>query len=318
MSRCYWLETDLETDDLWALLVLSRLHRIVPRVIVVGEGDSSIKAQRIQVYIEQLYPQDYKTIQLIQGQDSHRKFGLDGLDIQGYQGHYQVVAPADQYASCFKRFVQESIDCHAIPTMILIKPIRELIQLPIDQLGQVEAYMYGGFNLRTLLEEQWIRSDKLVQLLNAFKRLFLYESHFATGSVSSICKQTMPLLYAQYKQMLQLNKNKKTFVQCLDRVMTTWNQHMLSRCIDKQDAKSMQLVHNIQQGGDFQMVAADQALTCLLPIDDPQNSTLVKPVNVSFDPASHYTTLTDCVNSSVYCFHSVSFDFIQACLLHTI
>lgn len=80
-SRNIWLETDLEPDDVAAMCIFkNRGYRFSH--VLVGEGDSTVKCDRIIKYLKLLETKEenLSSSVIIKGFDSNRKFKKDGLE----------------------------------------------------------------------------------------------------------------------------------------------------------------------------------------------------------------------------------------------
>ncbi len=312
-----WVETDEEPDDIMALAVIDQ-----PDYFVVGEGDSSIKFNRINEYAKLL---GNKKPVLIKGESSDKPFHADGKEFDKL-GHYE---PTEDYFQNLKKFATGYK-----PVMFSIKPMRELLALfkkdqktITDLVKNIELFCYGSFNFITLFtDKKWnvYDDDKqhLVTLLNSFKKVNIYETFFATGADNSINKEKFPKLYNLFQE-----KKDEPFYQALIRLVTNWNQHIRDECQkDIDDAKSkgkepspvdINIINNISGNEDFQFVLADFALAAVHKDIEPVK---VKNLRFEFNPYAKriVTAFDDCTDdevSNVYVYKSLDKEQIEDLLV---
>lgn len=208
------LQTDLEPDDVLANLILSKRFNI--HHVIVGEGDADIKQSRMRKYLELLSSNE--TI-LLRGQSSNNLFDQDGKefsDLEISKSNYDK----NQFISLIKKYVQ-TIDN---PKIIFLKPPRELLETFSElkeYLAKITAYFYGGFNFRCLMLSY--ASERILEVLNAFKKVHIYESFFATGSDNTINKI---LDYQLYQVLLKQSKNNP-YIDKLMQLTHLWNSSIM-------------------------------------------------------------------------------------------
>jgi hypothetical protein len=244
-----WVETDLEPDDVLALMLppLSSAQ-----YYVVGEGDPKIKYNRMKRYCQLL--KNEKAV-VIEGLGSENEFPKDGTEFDNL-AHDQC---DEDYFQHFSTFASSES-----PIMFSLKPMRELVkefssnEERVKELVQrVDLYIYGGFNFRLV-------SEKILALLAHFKRVFVYESFYAIGEENSMTKANFPRLYAYFQ-------NSSEYLQTLKRLTSIWNCHLQDKCLENvkkaKDAEKkrrhQKIIDHISGNEDFQFVIADFALVAV-------------------------------------------------------
>lgn len=238
-----WIETDLEPDDVLALKIFPKAN-----YYVVSEGNAYIKYIRLKKYLQLL---NYSNTIIIKGDNHSKSFKLDGKEFDILEDDFH---PNTNYLDNFIKFASSSN-----PIMISIKPIRELINefkknkdLIKSLTSNITMYCYGGFNLRCIKEK-----DILLELINSFKEVYIYESFFATGQTNSINKDNFSELY-QY-----LSKSQDEFDKTLMRLIYNWNLEMVESIKDSSLDRHIKILKNIEGHMDFQIVLADFALAAV-------------------------------------------------------
>jgi len=283
----FWVETDLEPDDTEAIFVLSDAD-----YYVVGEGNANIKYNRMLEYCQLM---GNKPAVIIQGLGSDKDFKLDGKEfdlLPNNECH-------EEYMPNFIKFAKSDN-----PIMFSLKPMRELMAWYREDsvairilLSNVDLYVYGGFNFRSLLKNNM---KELPELLQSFKNVYLYESFFATGKENSIDKHNCPVLY---KYLMDHKTNP--YIEKLLRLTYNWNTHMYEEASEalkntnlSEKVRQMKekIVKNIKSNEDFQFVLADFALAAIYRD--------IKPVpmkNIKFDSwFTEFEETTDPTNMFFY------------------
>jgi len=213
-SNSVYLETDLEPDDIFALYLLSKKKQITH--IVAGEGDARIKLSRAIKYLSLLN----QNAKILIGLSSNKKFDADGKefnDLKISDEKYDDI----KYINFVKDYIKTMIDMSYDPVMIFLKPPRELInnmnQLK-PYLKHVKAYMYGGFNFRS------VDVEKIPSLFQIFKEVTIYESFHATGSENTLNENTNRTLY---KNIMELS-NTNEYIKTLLRFTKLWNSNIIN------------------------------------------------------------------------------------------
>lgn len=255
-----FIETDLESDD---VLALYRNTLRKANYYVVGEGDPKIKYNRMKRYCKLLGNNDAV---VIQGLGSKKPFPNDGKEFDSLETN----SCNEGYMDHFKQFATASD-----PVMFSLKPMRELVKEYAENKEQVKGlvknvtlYVYGGFNFRCLVREY---GKELIELLYCFKKVSIYESHYATGE-NSVNKQNSPLLY----KYCQEHKDDP-YIQTLLRLINIWNCHLrdemketLETKTEPNDIKRLhKIICDIEGNEDFQFVLADFALTSVYDKVEP-------------------------------------------------
>lgn len=266
----YWHETDLEPDDVLAIMMLPSA-----KYVVVGEGDVNIKFERASRYYSLLgyWPE------FLRGHMSNKPYHCDGEEFDGLLRSVPDLSfsPAlinGRYADKFHEFARAKE-----PVMVSLKPMRELfgwyLRNSAEVLGlikKVTLYAYGGFNFRNLLTMDLISGkyglqDELVTFLRGFKNAVIYESFHVTGARNSMNRVSAPLIYKMLDQ-----HRKYRYVQALFRLIGLWNRHIVKEIqeemrtdTDPESCKrSRKILESIQGNEDFQFVVADFGLAALM------------------------------------------------------
>jgi len=175
----FLISTDLETDDLLAIYMLSKIIRKSKILFLVGEGNSNIKEIRMKSYVKTC---GFTNAIVIRGYSSKKLFSYDGHDVMMPNEANDVldeIKPNPLNMKVVINFIKEST-----PFIISLKPPRELIQM-WDQ-GESEALSkcifagYMSFNMRCLMRE-W-KYVKPIEFLNNFKQCYFYETHYAVDN----------------------------------------------------------------------------------------------------------------------------------------
>jgi len=249
-----WVETDLEPDDVLALMMLKNID-----YYVVGEGNADIKYDRMIRYCELL---GNKGAIVIKGQNSDKLFENDGKEFDVLENKICI----EDYLHNFMKFASMKD-----PIMFSLKPMRELLTeyrkdpVLIKQFTKnIELYVYGGFNFRCILKTH---EKELLELLNSFKKVHIYESFYVSGEFNSINKTNFPKLY----QYIMEHAAEPSY-QTLLKLTYNWNDylyHDISKWIDtvQKDSdiykRNMKIMKDIQDNMTFQYVLADFGLTAI-------------------------------------------------------
>lgn len=213
------LQTDLEPDDVFANFILNKKFNI--HHVVVGEGSADIKHARILKYLELL--NSSKTI-CFRGQSSNKLFDKDGKefhDLKVNKGDYD----SNQFVSLIKTYIHRADN----PVMVFLKPPRELMECFTElknDLKCVTSYFYGGFNFRCLMPTY--KNEQILEMLDNFREVHIYESFHATGSNNTINKNSEPKLY---QGLLKLRTNNPYIDKLFD-LTRLWNSSLMIDCYD--------------------------------------------------------------------------------------
>lgn len=298
-----WVETDLEPDDVLALRLKPLCYA---NYYVVGEGENpNIKYNRMKRYTQLL---NNSTAVIIQGFGSMKAFPNDGdeFDNLGNSG-------CDQYY--LENFLKFSSSSN--PVMFSLKPMRELLNeynknkgMIINAVKNIELYLYGSFNFRCVLKEH---KNNLIELLNNFKKVCIYESFYATGEQNSINKNNYPLLYNYF-----IEHSNDPYIETLIKLTTIWNchlrdefkTHLKNETRIERIKRSQKVIDNIIGHEDFQYVLADFGLVAVYDTIEP-----VPIKNLRFDDDG-YTKFDDSLEeSNMYVYRDVDFNTIEQLIL---
>lgn len=245
----FWLETDLEPDDLLALVMLPKAD-----VYVVGESIALVKKQRLQLYLEMMH---HTEATIVEGLDSDRVFANEGAEFQ-----FPDRISAGESGFDVRRYLELLTDFsqREHPQMIVLKPPRELILAyqtypeMRNTLAKITCYIYGGFNFRAIKH-----AADLVSILESFNTTYIYESYHVTGADNSLNADTYPEIY-QYI----MSHNHHPLIEAILQSTKTWNQHMAKRLKALPlTPRRQKILTNIAKNLDFQFVLADVALAAV-------------------------------------------------------
>ncbi len=220
----FWIETDVEPDDVLALAILAICGNI--HTIIFGESPhpSDIAGSGIQVLDKMGTPLDYYSV--LRGQSSTKEFVYRGKEHSTSDySHYlrsDTYSP-DEYQFMFKRFVRGALDAGRIPVFVGLKPPRELFDtahLLKNELKEVVGISYGGFNYRSVCNKDPEREARFLTILSYFKSHTTYESFLATGPNNSVNPISDPQLFAAIAKPTE-------FWTSFNALMTNWNRALI-------------------------------------------------------------------------------------------
>lgn len=249
--------TDLEPDDLLALLVLQK-RGFVPSVVVVGEGNAAIKALRMKAYLRVLGLLD---TQVLSGVHSNKPFHADGeectsvfttdelVEYQRVQTTGAVLTP--EHNAIASNRVRDALlhflHIHEEPLIVALKPMREFLHMDAPDkatvrkaLSSATLALYGSFNLRCLF---WLgrsvvpdagytarTQQEVLDWFAACKQVLLYESYHATGENNSINHMNMPRVYELLRQSSFNTQSNVQLQELLFKLIHSWNTHIVECC----------------------------------------------------------------------------------------
>ena len=270
-----WIETDLEPDDVLALYVLPNA-----KYYVVGEGNANIKYNRMIRYCSML---GNLNATVIEGTCSDKNFELDGKEFE----NLDTQTCSESYIDHFTNFATGQN-----PVMFSLKPMRELLNKYVKDpilikylVSKITLYVYGGFNFRCLA---WKNKKELLELINSFKKVCIYESFFVSGEINSMNKLNAPRLYNYLKD------HANNYTTTLSKLTYNWNKSILDDMVlslkkekldDNTRHRHQKVVDNVTGNEEFQYVIADFALAAVYRDIEPLPVT-----NLKFD---NYTTFDD-------------------------
>lgn len=242
--------TDLEPDDLVAIYILSKhITKNQNVMIVVGEGNSYIKFQRMQTYIHIL---NIKAT-IIQGYNSNKDFTYDGEDIFS-SDHCRMLRDTkkdlDYDMFNLLNFIKKK------PIIFCFKPPRELIEFNYDFFSDITLFGYMSFNVRCLQN-----TEKVSKLLNSFKLVIYYESFLAIGSNNSI-SYTLPNFIDKVNYLW----NKDIIEDCRTTIKRLQDKTSDSK-IEERIKQNQKIIDNIEKSNYKQFVNADCGMICTLLLD---------------------------------------------------
>jgi hypothetical protein len=217
------ISTDLETDDLMALWMLSKEIPYSNIIFLVGEGNALIKKIRMEYYAEIL---GFKNFKVVRGYSSDKNFIYDGYDVltkytilrSFYLIYYFIMNWLIKILGCEDISVKEikKFIIDKTPLIISLKPPRELIDIYItnpDIFNECILYGYMSFNLRCLMKKN--SKTLIVNFLESFKECYYYETYHAIGSNNIIGNND-----------IDMEKLPKVVYE----VMMYWNKGLLKSC----------------------------------------------------------------------------------------
>lgn len=323
-----WVETDLEPDDVLALKVLQRKTHISN--IVVGEGNSKIKVNRIKNYVKLLGLASCTRI--IKGIGSKKPFPMDGREfdlLDQHDKHTNSNIKVFHHEQQYVKDIVEYINSNQTPTLIILKPFRELMkywkQIPTELIEKTTIWIYGSFNFRTLMNDKTnsTNTEQILNILHSFHRVYLYESFFATGENNDINKLNMPKVYETFSSL----KHIDPFFNVFEQLMFNWNTHMLQsswktvkKCKENQEYqdvsgkcdRALKIVNNIGIHFNFQIVCADLALVVCFNEKHIMEQYFHK-IELQFDPVTKYSTFNKVNDSSsrIFAAQNIPWDLLE-------
>jgi hypothetical protein len=210
LSKLLWVETDLEPDDILAIDVLRKKREVY--AYVCGEGNVDKKMNRLSHYYGQTPAQLF-----IKGKGSDKDFPepYDSTDVSKPNANLKT---ANEYMSELTTFSNAKGS-----TMVIIKPPREIYEQfllnPTETkklLSNMDCYMYGSFNLRSLKANK----EQLKDFLSSFRCLYIFETHYGLGSKNSV----NPDIFKAYSSLA----NAKHFTE----ISKQWNDYIVTDCKD--------------------------------------------------------------------------------------
>ena len=233
--------TDFEPDDFWAFKILRNL-KIVPRAIIVGEGDVSRK-HACALKMIRMCGWEGKT-EVVCGMGSNKlgfsvTVGGVQTDLDGTYFSDLEIEPKIYVDELFRQFMTSLPDTGTL--LICLKPMREFAKWYTEdpaQFAQVcsrfDTLFYGSFNFRQLAG---VTSMKHVEsLLTCFRNTYIYESFYAivtpdttnanAGPQNSINSQNEPKLFEV------MMSQKDEFSEVLCKVTELWNNCVKQKCVE--------------------------------------------------------------------------------------
>jgi hypothetical protein len=217
--RSLLVMTDLETDDVIAIYLLSRRFRNTKIMFLVGEGCAYIKKLRMESYIKTL---GFTNAEVVRGYGSDRLFKYDGYDIMTKEQIDGLDWASINWTAENKEEVKEKVFKFIrdeSPFIISLKPPRELMEMFVNGHPRYRRIFkrcvfagYMSFNLRCLMNDY---KRKLVNFLRSFKLCYFYETHYAVGSNNIITKDDF-----DFDKLPEIIKN----------VMYLWNKFQAEDC----------------------------------------------------------------------------------------
>ena len=298
-----WIETDLEPDDVFALLLLP-----LAEFYVVGEGNARIKYNRMIEYVKLLKETKKDKIEpiLIQGIGSMKDFSLDGKEFDGLANNNCT----ENYLKQFIKFANSKN-----PVMFSFKPMRELLaeyiknpELIKSLVSEVILYVYGGFNFRCLFNEK----QKLLDLLHCFNKVYIYETFFVLGENNSMNKKNSNRLY---KYIIE-HPNK--YFETMFKLTYNWNKNIINDMAESLKNPNLdhstrnqhrKVIDNVIGNEDFQFVVADFGLAIVYE--------KIKPYPISNLRFENYTIFDwSDKPTNMYAYKDISIKHIEELILN--
>lgn len=214
------ITTDLEPDDVIALQILFKklkeasFHK--PIMVIVGEGDPSLKLFRMNMYANLFAPQ--LKMEVLQGIGSDRFYSQDGQEFFTPECINSIRDSMPYSEKSLLEKIKQFLTFHFHHTTIInLKPPRELIKIWLEdnELFDNTIFLgYMGFNLRCLLEHY--EKNCIQDFLNSFKKVMYYECSMAIGRNNNISSKD--------------GFNFGMLPGYIEKLMQMWNQELHKEC----------------------------------------------------------------------------------------
>ena len=310
-----WLETDLEPDDVLAIYTLPK--RSV-KWVVVGEGNASIKAARLNRYHQLLEQSGHccfqSALRIIKGEDSDKQFPGDGQEFDDLDVESEARRATYSYRYKYDMELWHFIDQNDDPVMISLKPMRELVEwyksapdVAGDLLSKVTWYVYGGFNFRCIDDK-----EALLQMMGRFKRVYIYESYHATAEQNSVNRINSPQLYTL------LTESNNGFIDALSRITRLWNGHIVQELKNSNSERAKKVVASVTGNEQFQYVLADFALTSLIGISDAELTGRLQHIGAIRFDSNGYISFQETTDGTILLYKNLGFEYVYNIVVRAI
>lgn len=181
VSKCV-VFTDCEPDDILALIALKKDIEC----IVCGEGPEPMnKVVRVKTILG-----ISDTPLVIPGGPSKKEFQYEGYEM----GKLKMESEVAKLEKVDASFVKNTLKFHLAQgtDLVILKPPKELFELWCEDnkaLSNCRAFMYGSFNMRSMLlrgEKGPERIQMLEKFFAAFKELYYFTNHEAVGNNNNV------------------------------------------------------------------------------------------------------------------------------------
>jgi hypothetical protein len=238
--------TDLEPDDCFALLVL-RLRGVTPKGILVGEGCSTAKVQRMRTLAPYL---GWQSAHILQGMPSDTCL-LEFEEPRDYLEDTvrEPVCGTTSWARTLGAVLDDGFDCRELtvledlnpirqPTLLFLKPPRELVHAEKTEpeeakklFARVRLVLYGSYNLRQVGYENvvgWLDPAK-----TPFQSVILYENHGSMdydGAFKTLREDNMEPWGSFHGREARKVHSLGQYARRLRAFMQQWDAYILKDC----------------------------------------------------------------------------------------
>jgi len=269
------IETDFEPDDAIAILAHAAQFTNIDLTVIVGESKPNEKLPYVRKFLNAIrikYPNAYKSIKVIQGLGSKKKYPAPefietfttnfGETVVNLDHFITIMPNEDSEETILTNYTEEYSTNPEFAFMM--KPPREAIKLRL-QCPNTTVYCYGSFNFRTLK----LQTQDYVDLMSRYKKFYYFDSFTAIGEKNS----------GMFKAGAW---SKNSINDQITELIIKWNKHIIADCEndlvelmqkenrDEKDEKSIQrtkkIISNVSENVKEQFVMADLCLfLCPLP-----------------------------------------------------
>jgi hypothetical protein len=296
------ITTDLEPDDVLALkIIFAEANRLYDakgkypiQMIVVGEGNSTIKKLRMETLLKSYYKVPVNIPVKVGKSTLDNLFPHDGEELMGKEQLKLPVPRTEEGSEALIQFVKEAKQ----PLIIQLKPVQELIPLSFNkELAQKTIVIfYGSFNFRKALDDEDVvqyfrfrpeqtlpirlqllldhfgQSFKKVGIIETFgvlgNQASVYHKHSWSNPVADWIHASPDPFYAMFKTLV-CNWNKYKLAWQLNEMKGTFERlkHLFP---EKQEVLSG-LIHDLSSGGNDGLIERAEALRLeLLQLNIPK------------------------------------------------
>ncbi len=294
--------TDFEPDDILAFIVLkNNIPLDLPLLIICGEGNLDKTGLALNIF-KQLGFTDFI---IVQGDLSNKDYPPEALLSFG-----EPLAEVDE--RIIKRdartVLKECLTSYNNPFIISIKPMREIMDMPIELTQKCVMAKYGSFNLRCMFDKK--KPDDVAEFINnRFKEVLLYESFPATGSQNSINQKNAREIFDKLNpEMIDIiihwNKHiVKDCQQSIHKIKDKLSKDPQNEKLKERFKKNVQIIQNVEDADYIQLVLADFAMMTVI---FHKLGTICRG-NISFN-SLNYTVHTPDENGKVLFVENVDFN----------
>lgn len=251
--------TDLEPDDVLALKIIFdaanqnyREGKTFPiKLIVVGEGNSSIKRLRMEKLLKEYFnlPKDIQ-VPVVEGRSTKdNQFIYDGYELFDSKELEKVPYKentGEKGAAALKAFIEGSEN----PLLLQLKPAQELLTLSQDGSlsRKTTVVFYGGFNLRKTVQDDEVLknrlfdqvrekgiSDSLQKLIDHFSHQF---SKIAIAGTYAMLGEDSSVYYKNpwsHPIIEEINASSTPFSNMFRTLVSNWNRYLFMKTLQESE-----------------------------------------------------------------------------------